>query len=71
MTRKSPARKLMPGPERDRVAVELKAGYEAGASIRALAQEAGCSYGGVHRLLMDAGVIFRSRGGPQRERAGS
>jgi hypothetical protein len=46
----------MPGPERDRVAAELKAKYEAGASIRALAGETARSYGGVHRLLADGGV---------------
>ncbi|MFD4976267.1 helix-turn-helix domain-containing protein [Streptomyces sp. NPDC058424] len=63
MSRKSPARRLRPGPERDRVAAELKAKYEAGATIRALADQTGRSYGGVHRLLADAGVTFRSRGG--------
>mgnify|MGYP001436628772 CR=1 FL=1 len=40
--------------------------YDSGASIRALAQETGRSYGGVHRLLTDAGVTFRSRGGDRR-----
>ncbi|WP_406410511.1 helix-turn-helix domain-containing protein [Streptomyces sp. NBC_01614] len=65
MTRKSPARRLVRGPERDRVAA-LKARYEAGTSIRALAEEAGRSYGGVHHLLADAGVTFRSRGGATR-----
>ncbi|MFE0654628.1 helix-turn-helix domain-containing protein [Streptomyces sp. NPDC059534] len=63
MIRKSPARRLAPGPERDRVAAELKAKYEAGASIRALTQETGRSYGGVYRLLTDAGAALRSRGG--------
>ncbi|GAA3597951.1 helix-turn-helix domain-containing protein [Streptomyces osmaniensis] len=66
MTRKSPARRLVSGPERNRVAAELKARYEAGASIRALAKEAGRSYSGVHHLLADAGVAFRSRGGVTR-----
>lgn len=66
MIRKSPARRLAPGPERDRVAAELKERYEAGASIRALAQETGRSYGGVHRLLADAGAAFRARGGVMR-----
>lgn len=65
MSRKSPARKLMPGPERDRVAAELKAKYEAGASIRALAVETARSYGGVHSLA-DGRVVFRSRGGATR-----
>lgn len=36
MPRKTPSRKLIPGSERDTVAAELKAKYEAGASIRAL-----------------------------------
>ncbi|MFI9082211.1 helix-turn-helix domain-containing protein [Streptomyces sioyaensis] len=71
MSRKPPARKLMPGPERDRIAAELKAKYEAGASIRALAEETGRSYGGVHRLLADAGITFRSRGGAMRQGTGS
>ncbi|MDJ0344187.1 helix-turn-helix domain-containing protein [Streptomyces sp. H10-C2] len=65
MSRKSPARRLLPGPERDEVVAGLKAQYEAGTSIRALAQSSGRSYGGVHRLLADAGVVFRSRGGAQ------
>lgn len=71
MSRKSPARKLMPGPERDRIAAELKAKYEKGDSIRSLAESSGRSYGGVHRLLLDAGVEFRSRGGAQRKPCGS
>ncbi|MFD4577914.1 helix-turn-helix domain-containing protein [Streptomyces sp. NPDC058417] len=66
MSRKSPARRLLPGPERDKVAAELKARCDAGASIRALAEDTGRSYGGVHRLLADAGVAFRSRGGAMR-----
>ncbi|MFD4335865.1 helix-turn-helix domain-containing protein [Streptomyces anulatus] len=66
MSHKSPARRLLPGPERDKVAAELKARYDAGASIRALAEDTGRSYGGVHRLLADAGVTFRSRGGAMR-----
>ncbi|MGW0538206.1 helix-turn-helix domain-containing protein [Streptomyces sp. NPDC003032] len=66
MSRKKPARKLMPGPERDKVAADLKVQYEAGVSIRALAGATGRSYGGVHGLLVDAGVEFRSRGGAVR-----
>ncbi|WP_351234229.1 helix-turn-helix domain-containing protein [Streptomyces sp. NPDC002133] len=65
MTRKIPARRLAPGPDRDKLAAELKSKYDAGKSIRALAQETGRSYGGVHRLLEDAGATFRSRGGDQ------
>jgi hypothetical protein len=62
MSRKKLARKLLPGPERDKLAAELKARYEAGTSIRAIAEGTGRSYGGVHQLLADAGVQFRSRG---------
>jgi hypothetical protein len=40
--------------------------YDSGASIRALAEETGRSYGGVHRLLEDAKTTFRSRGGAPR-----
>ncbi|WP_370270845.1 helix-turn-helix domain-containing protein [Streptomyces sp. V4I8] len=63
---KTPARRLTPGPDRDKLAADLKAKYEGGQSIRALAEETGRSYGGVHRLLQDAGVTFRSRGGAPR-----
>ncbi|WP_127356142.1 helix-turn-helix domain-containing protein [Actinacidiphila soli] len=66
MSKKSPARRLRSGPDRDKLAAELKAQYEAGASVRLLAESTGRSYGGVHRLLTDAGVAFRSRGGARR-----
>lgn len=69
MSRKTPAHKLRPGSERDKVAAGLKVQYEAGASIRALAEGSGRSYGGVHRLLLDAGTQFRSRGGAGRKPA--
>lgn len=69
MSRKDPARRLPPGPERDRLAADLKKKYDAGASIRALAEETGRSYGAVHRLLGEAGAVFRARGGATREKA--
>ncbi|MFF7858628.1 helix-turn-helix domain-containing protein [Streptomyces sp. NPDC007904] len=66
---KTPARRLTPGPDRDKLAQDLKK-YDSGASIRALAEETGRSYGGVHRLLEGAGATFRSRGGaPRRTRS--
>lgn len=71
MSRKSPVRKLMPGPARDQVAADLKLQYDKGVSIRSLAESTGRSYGGVHRLLCDAGVVFRSRGGALRKPSGS
>jgi predicted transcriptional regulator len=70
MPKKTQARRLTPGPDRDKLAQDLKKKYDSGASIRALAEETGRSYGGVHRLLEDAKVTFRSRGGAPR-RTGS
>lgn len=54
------------GDERDRLATDLKARYDAGASIRALADFTGRSYGFVHRLLTETGVQLRGRGGATR-----
>jgi predicted transcriptional regulator len=71
MSKKPPARRLRSGPDRDKLAAELKAQYEAGASVRSLAESTGRSYGGVHRLLADAGVAFRSRGGALRGQPGA
>ncbi|MEV7004630.1 helix-turn-helix domain-containing protein [Streptomyces sp. NPDC093982] len=68
MSRKTPARKLMAGPARDQVAAELKKRYEKGDSVRSIAEATNRSYGGVHRLLADAGVVFRSRGGETRKK---
>lgn len=50
------------------MAQELQEVYEAGMSIRALAEWTGRSYGFVHRLLGEAGVRLRARGGPNRGR---
>jgi hypothetical protein len=66
MPNKTAARRLTPGPDRDKVAEDLEKKYDSGASIQALADETGRSYGGVHRLLEDAGATFRSRGGAPR-----
>ncbi len=46
--------------ERTRVAVQM---YEGNESIRAIAAALDISYGNAHRLLAQAGVTFRSRGG--------
>ncbi|WP_130865773.1 helix-turn-helix domain-containing protein [Acidipropionibacterium timonense] len=51
------------GQERRDVADDLAVRYQDGASIRSLAQETGRSYGLVQKLLREAGVEFRSRGG--------
>ncbi|WP_424215995.1 helix-turn-helix domain-containing protein (plasmid) [Streptomyces sp. BI20] len=47
--------------------------YDRGASIRAIAEETGYSYGTVHRYLKLAGVVMRPRGGGvgSRTRAGA
>ena len=54
------------GTQRDKLATELKKKYEKGASIRALAEQTGRSYGFVHRVLTDKGVTLRGRGGATR-----
>lgn len=51
------------GQEREAVRQNLRRNYEAGASVRQLAAEAGYSYGRTHKLLEESGVTFRSRGG--------
>ncbi len=54
------------GNDRSRLAGELKKKYSGGASIRALAEETGRSYGFVHRMLTESGVQLRGRGGATR-----
>lgn len=54
------------GIARDKLTAELRRKYEKGQSIRALADGTGRSYGFVHRLLVDAEVPLRGRGGATR-----
>ncbi|GAB3211738.1 helix-turn-helix domain-containing protein [Marinactinospora thermotolerans] len=54
------------GTERSQLAAELKKRYDEGESIRSLAAATGRSYGFVHRLLTEAGVSLRGRGGATR-----
>jgi len=54
------------GADREKLAAELKKKYAGGASIRALAEETGRSYGFVHRILTENEVQLRSRGGATR-----
>ncbi|MFI9271899.1 helix-turn-helix domain-containing protein [Kitasatospora sp. NPDC052896] len=49
------------GAAREKLAADLKKKYDSGASIRALAEETGRSYGFVHRMLTASGVKLRSR----------
>jgi predicted transcriptional regulator len=55
------------GAERERLTNTLRKKYEKGASLRELAEQTGRSYGFVHRVLTDAGVALRGRGGVTRE----
>lgn len=57
------------GDDRSSLSADLKKKYEGGESIRALAQEANRSYGFVHRILSEAGVELRGRGGATRKKA--
>lgn len=50
------------GQARETLAADLRSRYDRGASVRQLADESGCAYGTVHRLLKEAGVKFRPRG---------
>lgn len=52
------------GAERAQERADLRAAYEAGASIRALAAAHGHSYGYVHDALTETGTQLRGRGGP-------
>lgn len=58
------------GAERADLASELKERYNSGESIRSLAAATGRSYGFVHRLLTEAGVSLRGRGGATRRSQG-
>lgn len=51
------------GRERDRIAARLAQRYLAGATLRDLADETGRSFGWVRTLLLEAGVVLRTRGG--------
>jgi hypothetical protein len=54
------------GPDRSKLATDLKKRYDSGESIRALAHATGRSYGFIHRLLTEADVKLRGRGGATR-----
>ncbi|MFS8104057.1 transcriptional regulator [Lentzea alba] len=54
------------GEARVKMAADLRKKYEMGASIRALAEATDRSYGFVHRILTESGVVLRGRGGATR-----
>lgn len=57
------------GPDRTKLAAELRKQYDKGKSIRELADTHGRSYGFVHRVLSESGVNLRGRGGATRTKA--
>lgn len=57
------------GDARVKMAADLKKKYEKGASIRALAEVTDRSYGFVHRILSESGVVLRGRGGATRTKS--
>ena len=57
------------GGDREKLAADLKRKYEAGQSIRLLAEGSGRSYGFVHRILSESGATLRGRGGATRKKA--
>jgi hypothetical protein len=59
------------GTERDRLTATLAKKYDGGASIRALADSTGRSYGFIHRVLSESGVELRGRGGATRGKRSS
>ncbi len=59
------------GAVRDKLGAQLANKYTKGASIWALADQTGRSYGFIHRVLTEAGVPLRARGGNNRTRTGS
>ncbi len=65
----APKRVRLSGPARNEMQTELRDRYLGGASIRALADATGRSYGFVRTLLAESGVQLRGRGGPNHRRA--
>ena len=54
------------GPDRESLAGEYAEKYNAGQSIRQIAEDAGRSFGFVHGVLKEHGVLLRGRGGATR-----
>jgi hypothetical protein len=64
----STAARRIVGADRHVLAQDLVRRYMAGESIRSLATITGRSYGFIHRLLTEAGVPLRQRGGARRRK---
>lgn len=59
------------GAQREDIASQMAERYTAGDSVRKIAADHNRSYGSVHKLLNEAGVSLRGRGGATRGAAGS
>ncbi len=57
------------GDERDCLRADLLRQYQSGRSIRQICDATGYSIGRIRRLLIEAGVEFRGRGGPNRRKS--
>lgn len=58
-------RRLADPQVRGQLMVKLKAEYERGRSIRAVATDSGLAFGTTRNLLIEAGVTLRTRSGPR------
>lgn len=67
MSKLDPGRRIV-GNERAELAETFAQKYQAGDSIRAIADASGRSYGFVHRVLNENGVTLRARGGDTKRR---
>ncbi|GAA1581074.1 helix-turn-helix domain-containing protein [Actinoplanes couchii] len=63
-----PHRRITPltATERRQLSATLPNSYRKEASIRALAEKSNRSYGTIHKILEDAGVLFRKPGGQRK-----
>lgn len=55
------------GEARSKLVADITKDYKGGASIRAIAEAHGRSYGFVHKVLTESGVPMRRRGGDTRK----
>lgn len=60
-------RTYLKGAARTAAQARAKGLYDAGATIRAVAEQMGRSFGGTYALLVEAGAEFRAPGGGKRK----
>jgi predicted transcriptional regulator len=56
------------GDARDELRESVRGRYQDGKSVRDIAREEDRSYGLIHRLLIESGVVFRPRGGARNQK---